>query len=74
MNRILRPEPEPVHLLRDPAAYVREVPFAAERPPRESAAEAGEQRAADGALPKPLQCQCAAAEADEPSRQREALT
>ena len=55
----------------EPAARLREIAFAGQRPPREAAAEAGEQRAGDRALTKPLQRQRAAADADQPARHRQ---
>jgi hypothetical protein len=58
---------------REEAPRIRQIAFAGERPPREARAEAAEQRTHHRLLSKALDRQRAAADADQPARERELL-
>jgi hypothetical protein len=73
VNGILEPSTDAFHQPPDPPARLGQIAFARQRPPREPGAETGKHRPRDRALSQPLNSQCAAADADEPSRHREAF-
>src|SRR6202035_86565 len=74
VHQIIGPPAKAFDGVTEPSARARQIAFTRQRPPREAAAKTGQNAADDISLPHSLEREHAAADADEPSRERQLLT
>jgi hypothetical protein len=74
MHEIIGPPAEALYGVTKPSARARQIAFTRQRPPREAAAKTGQNAADDVSLAHSLEREHAAADSDEPSRERQLLT
>ena len=74
MHQIIGPPAKAFDGVTKPSARARQIAFTGQRPPREAASNAGQNAADDVSLAHALEREHAAADADEPSCERQLLT